>query len=425
MTGAWDPKAGWRILRDTHGTVLAVLLKALLIALLMLPAAVPLLLMALVTGLLVRHRRSLRFRTTGMWTTPGPYAMLYFLLHALGMFWTEDLAFGAFDLQIKAPLLVLPLLGMLLPMPARRGREVLFMGLGLASAGAVLLCLAGASILLIVDPTVAPAEAFFSSRFSRFLHPSYFAMYLCTALAGWYLTPVHSLPSALIKHVVPALAVVGIILCGSKMGWAVMAVMLPMAMAVRWREKALRRTLGLALVGALLGVSTLVVVSPNARSRVQEAWQAAMAPGTTSDASTSSAVRRITWSTAWALFKQDPLKGTGTGDVKNELMRSYREHGQEWVLEHRLNAHSQFLQSAACLGVSGSLALLLMGFAPFFGRLRKDPFIVAFMLLSVGNWTVESMLEVQAGVVFFTLILLLMDWTTVPSEERSSQPCAQ
>ena len=87
--------------------------------------------------------------------------------------------------------------------------------------------------------------------------------------------------------------------------------------------------------------------------------------------------------------------------MKHELLKKYEERGYVHPLEQRLNAHGQFLQTATALGLLGLVTLCCLVLIPMINGLRKrDGLLVAFLALCAINWSVESMLEVQAGVVF-------------------------
>ena len=227
-------------------------------------------------------------------------------------------------------------------------------------------------------------------------------------LAAWVLTPIFDRLPRWMSILVLGVLVFGIILSGSKMGWIVMIVILVVAIVLRWRDTELRNTLLGLGTASVIGLVLFVVVSPYARDRVQEAWKAAFTEHVDDNAETSSAVRRITWSAAEALILEHPVRGTGTGDIKNELLRVYGERGQFWAQEHRLNAHSQFLQSAACLGVGCGLLLVLMLLVPLCTPWRRDPIVLLFLLVCALNWSVESMLEVQAGVVWTAVMAFVL-----------------
>jgi O-antigen ligase len=398
----------WREMHEGLGKWPSVALLLLLVALPLAPGAVPLLLVLFIGATLVHHRRSIQRPGRQHWTTPLPWTALFFLWHVLAMAWTNDLDFGLFDLQIKAPLLVVPLLAMVLPVVPLPVRNSALFFHALAVALAVAVCIIMALVRIASGTGLAVSQEIFSSAFSLFLHPSYFALYLSFALATWVLTPIHARLKPVLSFTVLLLFCCGIVLCGSKLGWIALVLLLPFSLALRWQDRALRKTLLLLASASAVGLAVLIGGSPYARDRVEEAWRVAMQGEAADGAQTSSAVRTLTWSAAIALFREEPLLGTGTGDIKNELVRIYGERGQDWAQERRLNAHSQFLQTAACLGVMGLLALVMMVLAPFFGTSRRDPLVVVLCALCALNWSVESMLEVQAGVVWTALMFLML-----------------
>jgi O-antigen ligase len=204
------------------------------------------------------------------------------------------------------------------------------------------------------------------------------------------------------------------------MGWGILAVVLPLLMVLRWRHGLVRKSL--MAVGMLFvsGVVGLVVASPYARERMQEMLAAARTEAPDPTTTTSSTVRRLTWGTAWALFRSDPWLGTGTGDIKNELVAAYARKGYTGAAEHRLNAHDQFLQTAACLGIGGALILAGMLLVPLASAGTQRWLGALFLLVTAANWVVESMLEVQAGALFFAVFACLLPWEG--GEARTSQP---
>jgi O-antigen ligase len=411
----------WTALRDAFGGLGAGALCLLLVALSAAPALVPVSLVAFLVGIVHHQRRSLRWLLKPDWRTPLPWMAVYYLLHVLGMGWTEDVGFGLFDLEIKLPLLVMPLVALTLPTMPREARDAAFFLGALASAAAVLFYLAAALVRIGAGSALEVSQELFSARFSFLVHPSYLALYLAFALAAWVLTPVHQRMPGVMGATVLVLLCIGMVLCGSKMGWILLVLTLIVTLILRWRETALRKlVLGLAGV-SIAGLVGLIVLSPHASSRVEEAFRAAFSDRVDEQAETSSAVRRITWSAATTLIAEQPLLGTGTGDIKNELLRLYDERGQDWVLEHRLNAHSQFLQSAACLGIAGGMVLVLMLLLPLTGPWRRDPLVLIFLLACSLNWAVESMLEVQAGVVWTALMALLL-FRSTPDHGAADRP---
>jgi O-antigen ligase len=161
----------------------------------------------------------------------------------------------------------------------------------------------------------------------------------------------------------------------------------------------MRTLLGLG-AAALLGIG-LYMASPFVRERVGQVVSTFRTDAPAVDAANSTDDRRLVWRAARGLIAEHPLIGVGTGDVKDELVRAYGERGFVEPFRKKLNAHDQYLNTAVALGVGAALLLILAIVLPLRQALRwRDGILAVFLLLNGLNWTVESMLEVQAGVVF-------------------------
>ncbi|QQR86118.1 MAG: O-antigen ligase family protein [Flavobacteriales bacterium] len=355
-----------------------------------------------------------------LWRTPYPYLMVFGLLHIIGLAWTSNLGFGLFDLQIKLPLLVLPLLAGFCGAHVRTGRDLLAFVFSLSGALMVLVCTVASVWRIATGSDLSPAQEVFSSYWSLLLHPSYFALYLSLAIAAWCLLPIHTWVPRSWSVGVLALLNLGVVLSASKIGWLLLTPLLVTLVVLVRRNAFVRRTLLGMMAFAAAGVAVLVMASPYARDRVQEMFRASSEQKHDPNATTSSAVRWLTWGTAWELFKVQPWSGTGTGDIKDELVAVYNAKGYTGAAERRLNAHNQYLQSAACLGVLALAALLAMVLVPLAAGRARDPLFTLFVLLVALNWLVESMLEVQAGAVFFAVFAVLLLWKDEAPHLRAS-----
>src|SRR5690606_6032522 len=116
-------------------------------------------------------------------------------------------------------------------------------------------------------------------------------------------------------------------------------------------------------------------------------------------------LRMVAWTCSVQCLRTGPW-GAGTGDIKHALMDCYGAKGATEAAKRDLNSHSQFLQGAVALGWPGLLSTLLLALVPLLRgwRDRNVPLLV-FMALFVVNAAVESVLEVQAGVLFFGLFI--------------------
>src|SRR5258705_6702879 len=106
--------------------------------------------------------------------TLAAFMMAYFLFHVVGTFYSTNLSYAWFDLQIKLPFLLFPLL-LLVPLQRFGALRVLKKSFITGCATAALLCL----VLGVISYSKSHDRFdFFYMQYSRFLHVTYFSMYL-------------------------------------------------------------------------------------------------------------------------------------------------------------------------------------------------------------------------------------------------------
>lgn len=421
MNALWTYRAS----AATHGTVGAFLLLLASSALVLLPNAAALL---LVLGLLfsvIKHRAAKGRPVLGS-ASPLLWSAVLFLLYIVALGWSSNMDYAAFDLQVKAAMLLVPLLVWALPREARVGAEHFAAVHRLASALAVLLCL-GVSVYRYADQAwmfahgqgTAPTTAWFiSSSYSLFLHPSYFALHLCFALAtgDWLSTGAR----ALTHRAVEVVLLSGILLCASKAGWIAAALYWSVMLVVRWRDVGQRRWRVGVAIGGMVGLALLVLASPFFKEKAGQFVEAAKGAPVDVSAEGSTASREMIWSAALPLITEHMPLGTGTGDVKDVLLARYAELGFTHAVEAKLNAHSQLLQTTLTLGLPGLVALCCLFLFPAMRGVRSgDGLVLVFLGLLVLNWATESMLETQAGVLFLAWGALIVAMRSSPQDNTA------
>jgi O-antigen ligase len=120
-------------------------------------------------------------------------------------------------------------------------------------------------------------------------------------------------------------------------------------------------------------------------------------------------VRYTLWSTAFEIFLEQPLLGVGTGDIKDELISKYKQRDFQEGITYNLNAHNQFFQTLATLGIPGFISLLLLFLIPIVQAIKKANItFVAFLAMIFINCLTESVFEKQAGVLFFCFFFIFL-----------------
>jgi O-antigen ligase len=168
------------------------------------------------------------------------------------------------------------------------------------------------------------------------------------------------------------------------------------------------------IVGILCLFLSLLFLFPKTQSRILETrHEIQRLLGAETQKQTNPRV--YIWDFALSLVMESPLIGYGIGDAKAELNRSLRDcDAQFWngeenipIYEKDYNFHNQFIQTWAEVGVVGFLLLIFLMFGPF---IRPDvhPLFLVFLGLTIFGFMTESMLERQAGILFFAFMYPLL-----------------
>lgn len=255
-------------------------------------------------------------------------------------------------------------------------------------------------------------EYFFYTLFSYFIHASYFAMYLMMTISIIVLYyPIWFAGKTQVKIfsvIFLLIFVITIFLCSSKLGIISFFIVCPLLVFYKYRylfnwKKTILLTAGLLV--ALL-IFSKVFSAPFERLKSITNISLQNIDKTSSESTT---VRILIWDQCVSLIKDNFLFGVGVGDVIDELVYSYEKSGMTGALEHRLNAHNQYLQTFIGMGVIGLISLLLITIGVLIKAVLQRHFILAIlMLLIVINFLVESMLQRSDGTLFYVFFLCLL-----------------
>lgn len=335
-------------------------------------------------------------------------SVIFYLLYVIGLGWTTNFSYAGLDLGIKASFLLFPFIVGTQPMHGNDLRNIKFgFASGCMTACLIMLVNAGIQFSKTGNPSV-----FFYTDFSQpLMHPTYLSMYLSLALLFGLerLDKAINKPQALAITAENMFLAFNLVLLSARMAMITAVLVVFVSLFRGLMRKSIR---GPQVMGyAMLMLTTVLFFYGSQRfsDRFAQVGDAIQTTTTTPATEHNSATGRLEiWKESITLLESNWMFGTGTGDVKDELIASYARNNFEYGYSRKLNSHNQFLQTWLTLGIPGILVLIGMFLFPLTDkpvRYRVLFFYLA-MILSVNALT-ESILEVQRGVIFMAFFFSL------------------
>jgi O-antigen ligase len=332
----------------------------------------------------------------------------FFFLHAIGYFFSHNKSEALTSIEIKLSFLAFPIL-----IFASNYSDVNIRKIAITFVSgcfiACLICLFRA----FYEYYFNDFNAFFYSEFTYFMHPSYFAMYLILAqliIMLYYKTWLSHLKNLNLKiGFLSVVFLICIFLASSKMGLITAFLLLPVTLCILLFNQGYKKIIIGLLLSLVLGIFIAYKLFPTPFERIKVAFKVTSSAATIdkTDAE-STAVRILIWKESIKLIKENVLFGTSPGDANDHLVQAYEREGLTGALRKKLNAHNQFLQTFIGTGLLGFILLLIMTLGTLvYGFMQRNYIVVLFSILMSCNFLVESMLQAQAGFIFFVFFLCL------------------
>jgi O-antigen ligase len=335
-----------------------------------------------------------------------------FFLYMAGMAFSANMDYAYKDLLLKLPFLIFPLLFFSL--------RTIFTETHIANVYKVFLVACGLTTVVCLANSIInyskshdPYDFYYVSL-SPYIHPSYFAMYLNFAIiivAFFLIKNSYKIANVSFWGLTGLILyfAVFIIMLNSKAGMLFLLISFLAGIAYLLQRKKYVYVI-LIFAVSLIGMFVLTKYFTGITSRVESAFSVVKntekIENTTND---GTAERILIWRAASELIADNFWFGVGTGDVKDVLLAKYEEKGIAGPIVRKLNAHNQFLQTFVALGILGFVALMALFIYPMILAIKKNKYIyVLFLLLVLINFLFESMLERQAGVMFFAFFNTLL-----------------
>jgi O-antigen ligase len=333
----------------------------------------------------------------------------YYLLYLIGMLWTNNQNSGWFDLEVKLPILVFPLIAFRLRDILDSGKisQVLFAFVAGCIVGSII-CISHASYMWFYNSE----NCFYYAKLSVFLHPAYFSMYILlaiTMLLRYFLRNTIQFRRKVMISILIGWFWVFIILLQSKAGILIASFvfLINAVLVIISTKKYLQIAISLLVIFCGYYLVNRFIITAN-NSRIYNAEYNILDKKIDTTTTESSQIRLLVWKASEEIIKSNYLYGVGTGDIKDELNKMYQKMNMQGALKEHLNAHNQYIQSAIGLGITGIIIILLMFLLPLILSIKEKNYLYAFFLMIVSlNILVESMFETQAGVMFYAFFNIL------------------
>lgn len=348
------------------------------------------------------------------WTFPTLFllAISFYLLHIISLLYTENMNEGYFELEKKLSFIVFPLI----IFPIYSYLFILAKGkyfLGAYIFGALIssmYCFIQAGIKYLAT---GDASMMYYVNFSILEHPTYYAMYMITAI----LIIVNLLYREW-KNLKKNYRAVFFVL----IPWFILVIMLS-------NSRAAILALGLVILFLiiylifktrkyLIGITILVLLAvggfstkylmPHVFDRFNMGIGEVLHARSMEDIkfTNGTTIRIQIYYCSLELAEENLWVGVGPGDVSDELIAKYKLYKFRHAVERGYNAHNQFLQVFIGLGLIGFLIFIGIFLIPFIFAIRNGNFIqMTFILMLLVLFMFESMLQQQAGIMFIIFFL--------------------
>jgi len=340
-----------------------------------------------------------------------------YLIHVVGLFYTTNTNAGLFDLQVKLSLLIFPLIIASKPYTKEQISHI-FTAFIIGLVYSSLYMLTRAISLYFIDGE----NNFFYGQFAVFIHTSYYSMYLNLAIVWLLLNSINTsarwLPPYYSILLVLFFSVI-VVLLSSKSGIIGLGLILITALfyIVFFKKKYLPGVIGSIIF--VVGLLSIKYFAPNTILKLTNIVTAVTSESNT-ETTESSSVRLLVWESSNQVIKDNLLFGVGTGDAKEALIKEYSKRNIKTAVENKLNAHNEYYQIFICLGLIGFIILFLNLVYPLAFAVQTKHYLYIFFILIISfNFLSESMLETQAGVIFYAFFNSILCFTAVLDSKNS------
>ena len=385
-----------------------------------------------------------------------------YIIYLISLVYSENKEYAYIDLLLKLPLLLLPLFLSTSEVLKKTQILIIIKAFAISTFFAALITF-GIGYFNYIKTGMT--KYFFYHDLEIFMHSAYYALYALFAITTFIFLYIktENKKSKLAYSSMALLLSIFLFLISSRMQILIFIILLTFFIIAKGGQKKRILTGIMALFLSYACILLLVTKMPKTNARLQQTKQHIKNinyPQTNSDA------RVQIWKAALSVLKQNYVFGTGVGDAKDVLLNEYGilseegsgnqkkvaqkikeiKNNEEWFLHIKqksktnnitiddqlfkdaiyvlnnsksryksfikrgYNYHGQFLQTFSAVGLLGFFILSFSLLIPVYnlGFKNKNYLLLVFVVIVSGSFITESMLERQAGVIFFAFFYCLL-----------------
>jgi O-antigen ligase len=356
------------------------------------------------------------------------YLVLFFLILAIGIFYSLDLQQAQKDIVRHLSFILLPIVFLTLKPFNKREYYIVIKIYVYAVTLLFLICFANAIYRQVIFSNQGGSfNWYFFYRYDLLeifdQHPTYVSMYGLLSLSILLDKRKIFFKKKWILLLVIFIQGLSIVLYGSRIGYIILLILIFAHIYINLKLKSKKEKGRLTLI-YLLSIIILLTTSwniPIVKERIQFTLgyqqdykfnnQEAIKNSTPEEQG-----RFLLWKDAFELIKEKPLFGYGTGSNHEVLSKKYKEKGHQLFLEKRYNAHNTYLD----LLLTGGIPLLLiylsiLGNLLYIGFYKKNYIVLSFFLILAITGLTETIFRSQ-GIIFFAFFYCFLLSTNTNNE---------
>ncbi len=336
--------------------------------------------------------------------------IFFYILHIVGLFFSDNRNEGLFELEKKLSLFIFPLIFSNIPVLSPKQIKNIFLGFVISCFTASVICLCYALFQYV---------AYNDNQYFSYhplvqiigMHAIYMAMYICLCIfiIVYYYGNIVFEETGLLKKLIFFFSIIYFVvflflLSARAEIVAFFIIAFAGIFIYAFKRRKVIQAFGLAGI-LLLFFAILIYFNPQNKERFKEAINYKSQYSIDKQWG-GRAERLLMWDCSMDLVKDNLLTGVGTGDAQGELNTCYKTKNYGALLYYpdtQYNSHNQYLQTTIDIGILGLAVLLICFFMVAKGAIDVKNYLgLSFIILFAICSFTESMLESNKGIVFYS-----------------------